>query len=85
MYAHNAIGHGFGCQAIRHHIYIVTNIQARVRHAVNTLDAGRLFRIPAYKAKLFRVRHPSSQIVFTSVEHQSKILFRQFLPFALSI
>ena len=52
MYAHNAIGHGIGCQAIRHHIYIVTNIQARVRHAVNTLDAGAFISNPRLQSQI---------------------------------
>ena len=31
MCAHNASGHGIGCQAVRTHIYLMINIQARER------------------------------------------------------
>ena len=37
VYANNASGHGIGYQAVRLHIYIVTNIQAR--------QLGRIIRM----------------------------------------
>ena len=61
-----------------------------------TLWTSRIyFELPPTKPNCLRVHQPSSQIVYACIspqvklfslqlENQSKILFRRFLPFALS-